>query len=310
MNFLVTNGQKKYVVRFIRNKSQRGREEDIYNSKIASNGGYGPQIYYADPSQAVIIMEYLSGKSVSDQEVIEYISGKEIPNQNLQSNQFYIALAHFLQKIHRGHAFKGGGDYVLRRIHEELETAKLKYSKFVPVTKIECIITVIRQAILPHLTSTTPCHNDLHSNNLMLLGNEFKAIDYETAGQGDPYFDVATVVASLYCKPAHEIVLFTTYLGRQSSKAEEAKLCLIKQIIWIKWFFDDLRWLSPENIQKFGRIKTLPLIDLAREVVEGKIDMSKSENKLKLLKARLNQIFANCESQEFRDAVKMLSNKK
>lgn len=83
----------------------------------------------------------------------------------------------------------------------------------------------------------------------------------------------------------------------------------MKQAVWIKWFLDDLGRLSEENIKNFGIIKTLPLLDFAREAVGGKIDLSKPENKLKVLEAQLNQIFDNFETQEFKNAVNVLNGK-
>lgn len=305
--FKVTSESKKYVARFIGHKSNEGREEEIYNLKVASDGGYGPQIYFADASRGIVIMEYVSGKTISDMEVVEYLSGKIISYPELPADQFYIALAHLLQKIHNGKAFKGCGDYVFRSIRKGLQTAKPKYNYYIPLTKIEHVVSVIHQALLPHITTATPCHNDLHKGNLILVENEFKAIDYETAGQGDPYFDVATVAASFYCKPAHENILFTTYLGRHPSETEKAKLYLMKQAVWIKWFFDDLRRLSPKTVKQFGVIKPLQFAAFAKEVVEGKVDLNKPENKLKVLKSQLNEIFDNFESQEFKNAVDILN---
>lgn len=305
--FLATDGLKKYVVRFIGHKSQTGREEEIYNSKVASDGGYGPHIYFADSSKAIVIMEYLSGKMISDKELIEYLAEKTPPDNDWQTEQFYVALANLLQKIHRGQKFKSSGDYVFSEIRERLQRAKRKYSDYVPLTKIENIVTVIHKALLPHIITSVPCHNDLHRANLMFIEKEFKAFDFESASQGDPFFDVATVAASFFCNPVHEKILFATYLGRQPSAVELAKLYLMKQAVWIKWIFDDLGRLSPESVHQYGTVKVPSLIELAKEVLDGKIDLSKPENKLKLLKARLNQIFESFESQEFKDAVDVLS---
>jgi hypothetical protein len=139
------------------------------------------------------------------------------------------------------------------------------------------------------------------------LGNEFKAIDYEDAGLGDPYFDVAKV-AIFYAKPIREKVLFTTYLGRKPSATENAKLYLMKQVVLIKMILDFLGRLSEKNVHQYGLIKT-PSTDFVRECFELKIDLSKSENSLKFLKALLTQVFSNFESQEFKDAVNVLSKK-
>lgn len=291
--FLATSDSQNYVLRFITHKSLEDRQEEIYNLKIASQEGYGPHIYFADPSQGIVIMEYLSGKKIS--------------SHDLQSDQFYVALAHLLQKIHQGQAFRGEDGVFSKRINNGLQRNKPKCNDDVPLIKIKKIFDIIQQAILPHLT-TAPCHNDLHGGNLVFLGNECRAIDYEDAGQNDPYFDVATIAAFFCFEPAHEEVLFTTYLNRQPSAIEKAKLYLIKQVVLIKWTLDALNRLSAENITQYGLIKEAPSIkDFVRDSLDGKLDLSIPENNLKLLKTLLTNIFDNFESQEFHDAVKVLA---
>jgi|SaaInlLV_10m_DNA_2_1039722.scaffolds.fasta_scaffold00403_9 thiamine kinase-like enzyme len=294
MLFIATDGLKKYVVRFIKHRHQKSREKEIYNLKIASNEGYGPQIYFADPSRGIVIMEYLAGKTIS--------------YQDLQSDQLYVALAHLLQKIHQGQAFKDSGYNVFKRINKGIQINKPNYSDYVPLTKVEHVVTVIHQALLPHLT-TTPCHKDLHGGNLIFLGNEFKAIDYGNAGPGEPYFDVATIATYFCSEPAHEKVFFAMYLGRQPSAAEGAKLYLMKQVVLIKWALGALRRLSPESLHQYKSIKAPSIKDLLMENLKNTLDLSKPENNLKLLKALFKKVFDNFESQEFHSAVNVLSKK-
>jgi fructosamine-3-kinase len=305
--FVATSDSKKYVVRIIKSKPPEDREEEIYNLRVAADGGYGPQIYYVDPSQGIVIMEYLPNKKISDQEAVEYFLGKATSNNTLQSNQLYVALANLLRKIHGGKAFRGQGDNVFVTIHKELQIYKPKYSNYVPLATIERNATVIFQALEQHLITTIPCHNDLHGGNLIFWGNEFKAIDYEAAHQGDPYFDIAKVIIEAGCKPVHEKVLFTTYLGRQPSAIENAKLYLMKLAVRLEGFLGDLGRLSPEIVHQFASIKTVARKVLAAEFLKGTFDAHKPENKLKLLKALLSEALASCESQEFKAAVKTLN---
>ena len=298
MNFLVSDALKKYVVRFIENGPHR--EVEVFNFKIASHGGYGPHVYLADSSRGIVIMEYLSGKKIS--------------YEDMQSDQLYVALAHLLLKIHSGPAFKNSGYNVFKRIEHAIQINKPKNSAYIPLAKIEQIITIIHQTLSPHLIKSIPCHNDLHKGNLVFTENEFKAIDYGDAAQGDPYYDVATVAnaTSFFATPAHERILLATYLERQPTRTEEAKLYLMKQVVWIKWAFDTLYRLrlSPEIIHQYELLKVPVLTELAREESYGTFDLSKSEDNLKLLKVLINQIFDNFESQNFGNAVSLLKKMK
>ncbi len=168
-------------------------------------------------------------------------------------------------------------------------------------------LSTIHQALLPHLTTNIPCHSDLHGGNLIFLGNEFKAVDYEDAGQGDPYFDVATVASYFYSDSDHEKILIETYLGRQPSAAENAKFYLMKQVILLKWVFDWLKRVPAETIQKYGLITAPTFIDFVKEI--RSIDLSKPENGLLVLKTFFSQILDNFESQEFKNAIDVLSKK-
>ena len=143
------------------------------------------------------------------------------------------------------------------------------------------------------------------------MGNEFKAIDYEDAGLNDPYFDLASaaIATAFYSTPAHEKVLFATYLGRQPTAVEDAKLYLMKQIVFIKRACDALNRATPEDVHRYGLIEEPSHKDLARELFEGNLDLSKSENNLKYLKTLLNYVIENSESKEFQDSVSLLNDK-
>jgi thiamine kinase-like enzyme len=293
INFIADDGLKKYVIRFMKNKSQC--ELETYNFKVASDCGYGPHVYHADSSQCFLIMEFLSGKKIS--------------YSDLQSEEIYKKLAHLLQKIHKGPVVKDSGFDFFKRINDVIQINKLDYCKYVPLEKIENIMKVIHRTLLPFIT-LAPCHNDLHGGNLAFMESGIKAFDYGDAAQGDPYFDVATVV-QIFCsfKKVNEDILFSTYLGRQPSDFDKAKLYLIKQIVLIKWACDSLCRLknSPEVIRKYGLIKAPSFVEFLRNLFAGKVDFSKPEDSLSQLKTLLNEVFVNFESQEFKDAVRTLN---
>jgi thiamine kinase-like enzyme len=305
--FVATANSKKYVVRIIKRNPPEDREDEIYNSRVAADEGYGPQIYYANHSQGIVIMEYLSGQKVT--------------YQDLQSDQTYITLARLLQKIHHGKALSGREYNGYKRVSDAIRTHKPKYNDYVPLTRVEQVLSICYQALLPHLTKTS-CHNDLHGGNWIFLGNEYKAIDYEDAGPNDPYFDVANAAievdvatmaleASAYNKPAHKINFLALYLNCQPSAAEEAKLYLMKQIVLLRLALDDLNRLADsehsEHIYQYKSFRVPSIKDFAKDRFEGKFNLPEPENGLTLLKTRFNQVIENSESQEFKDAVKTLN---
>ena len=54
--FTVTADSKKYVVRFLTHKSSEERSREIDFLQRASQEGYGPHVYFADPAKGIRII--------------------------------------------------------------------------------------------------------------------------------------------------------------------------------------------------------------------------------------------------------------
>jgi thiamine kinase-like enzyme len=288
--FKASTGSKKYVVRFLTHKSLEERTLEINTLQIASQEGYGPNVYYSDIDQGVVIMEFLQQSNISQ--------------ELFKSDKTYVLLAKLLQKIHRGPKFKNIPDRdVFNTIHQLSHDKKLTCNKALPLEKIENIINFIYKTLSPHLISA-PCHNDLHPSNIIFLGDKFKAIDYERATQSDPYFDIA-MVAYAYCQNSHyENVLLSTYLERQPTEIENSKLYLFKQVAWAYCGICFLIMI-PELLTQYEKTNVLEY----NELIKTFIDLSKQKNKLKFAKALLNHVIQNFESKEFNNTVKILNKK-
>lgn len=305
--FAVTSGSNKYIVRFTQpNTSQEYRKTALYNLKVASDAGYGPKVYFMDSSRGIVITEYLSGTKIQEMDFAKYILNQSPADSLLQSGKLCILLANLLRKIHHGPVFKNTGYDVADWIDETLKNNKFKFSPYIPVAKFEQMMKDIRKAVKPHFISTVPCHNDLNKSNLIITESEIKAIDYDNARQYDPYFDIATVLIEFEINPLHENLLLTTYLGRQSSTEEMAKLHLMKQVVRLNIFLHNLEKLKPETLVQYGLTEEYRFIDLVREFIDGKLNFSKTADRLKFLKAECKKIIDNFESHEFMNAIKTL----
>ncbi len=287
--FTATVNSKKYVIRFLMHKSIEERKKEITILQIASKNGYGPEIYYANIDQGVIIMEFLQQQPIEQ--------------QLMQSDNLYKHLAKFLQKIHRGPAFERIEERdVFNSISAIIKNLNSKNCPGIPLVKLKNIVANIHQAATPYLLSV-PCHNDLHPSNLLFLGDRFKAVDYERATQADPYFDLA-MVAYAYCeKPDYEIFLLSIYLGRQPTNVEITKLYLFKIIAWTYCAVCFLTMI-PEQLPNYETLKVPVYEDLFKEF----IDLERPENKLRFAKVLINHVIANVESQEFTHAMLIMTN--
>lgn len=217
--FVVSSEDKKYVIRFLIQKNQRERNQEITCSAIASQQGYGPRIFFTDPKQEFVIMEYLPNEPITQEQK--------------NTAQLYEALADVLRKIHSGPAYPTKLD-LFDKMQETIATLTVeKQVTTIAWERIQKAITLIHKTLLPYLTSA-PCHNEISPNNLIFFENKFKAIDYETAAQNDPYVDLATVCMHYCTSDEQENLFLSAYLNKTHPSAKEkAKLYLMKQIVLI-----------------------------------------------------------------------------
>jgi thiamine kinase len=76
-----------------------------------------------------------------------------------------------------------------------------------------------RQRVRAGLFTPRICHNDLLTANRLTVANgQLKAIDWEYASLGDPFFDLAAVASEL--APMQRGTLLATYLARPPTAAE------------------------------------------------------------------------------------------
>ena len=292
--FMVTTDSKKYIARFFEHKTKEERQQEIACLQAASEGGYGPHIYFADVDKAVVIMEYLQGQKIS--------------REQRRSEQLYAELAHLLQKIHHGPQFptsKNVFDFLQEYLKQVKEIVKANNVEGFPLAKLEEILAILHFALAPHL-SVVPCHNDIHPHNVIFLGNEFKAIDCECSAQSDPYYDIATAAIYFCFKPEYENILLTTYLERQPSAFEEAKLCLMKQVARMVSALSFLA-LGVKSINQYATLQVPSYWVFMKEIGMGRINLADPESQVSIAKIVINDVIAGFESKEFRDAVNLLN---
>jgi len=293
--FTVTANGKKYVVRFFPHKTQKDRQKEIWCLNSASKGGYGPRVYFTDVDQGVIIMEYLQHQKIT--------------REQRMSPKLYRDLAHLLQKIHQGPQFAETIN-IFDRIEEYIQKNKILAQEqqvgTIPLNKLLHILTAIRHACASHMT-VAPCHNDLHPSNMIFLGNTIKVIDYETAAQSDPFFDVATVaIYNSFFNAKLEHTLFSTYLEREPTPEETAQLYLMKQAALISYAMSFLK-MHPSMLYLYESLQTQPYEEFFNGVGKGKINLEDQDAKVALAKIMIDSAIANSETHEFKDALLLLN---
>jgi len=75
---------------------------------------------------------------------------------------------------------------------------------------------------------SVPCHNDLLTANFLHDGERLRILDWEYAGMGDPYFDLANLAANNEFGEADEVRLLSAYHGAAPGRDQLAVLRLMR----------------------------------------------------------------------------------
>jgi thiamine kinase-like enzyme len=98
----------------------------------------------------------------------------------------------------------------------------------------ESVIEAIR-----HLTpQLTLCHNDWVPGNIGFSPSRDYLLDYEYAGDNDPFFDVMSFLTENDLTPAEHQRFLMAYFGRQPTAQEQSRLNLYEDfhnLLWCTW---------------------------------------------------------------------------
>jgi thiamine kinase len=152
------------------------RHSEIDVLEIAAKSGLGPTVIWADPDAGLLLTEYIEGVAWSE--------------VDLDSHQNLIRIAKRLNYLHR--------------IPTDLQTLKavcfsnyaIRYAQQLATSEAEQLadeIIALDEEWCSDSSRHVLCHNDLVCSNIIDVqpDGELMLIDWEYAGCGEPYFDLA-----------------------------------------------------------------------------------------------------------------------
>ena len=86
----------------------------------------------------------------------------------------------------------------------------------------------IHEALSGPEHSPVPCHDDLLPANILRDGERIWLVDWEYAGMGDRYFDLANLAVNNEFSPEDDRRLFESYWGEPATPARLAALALMR----------------------------------------------------------------------------------
>lgn len=199
------------------------RANEIFNSKIAADSGVGPRVIYELPQDNITILEYISGKTMSAEELQDPAAAAKIARS--------LHLLHSSRRFLKDFNMFRLVEFYLKTAEEHQVTIPEDYREYLPlVGEIEA---AVRVAALP----TAPCHNDLLAENYIDDGRILRMVDYEYSGNNDPCFDLGNTCQELDYEDELYGALCQAYFGQEDpiQLARMHLFALMSDVGWTLW---------------------------------------------------------------------------
>jgi thiamine kinase-like enzyme len=175
-------------------------------SLAAAAVGVGPEVVAYLPDAGVL--------------VTRFIDGEIVPEETMRQPQTIVAVARALRAVHAGPPLPGRFDSF--EIVERYRTTAFDAGADVPpayaiARQIARQIETARRA-----APERPCHNDLLNANFIDDGRRIRIVDWEYAGMGDVFFDLANFSINNHLDATERRGLLEAYFGSVRPADERA----------------------------------------------------------------------------------------
>lgn len=215
LNFKVDVGNESFVLRIVgENTGLLGinREAEYAANLAAGELGIAPEVVYLIRPEGYLVTRFIEGRPILPDEIGQ--------PENIRE------LAGLLHKIHSMPPVPG--TFIVPRIVEDYtEIAKRRGVAF--PENFDWLIERLREAEDALKTSPyqpTTCHNDLINKNFLHDGR-IRILDWEYAGMGDIYFDLANLSVNHYFSDEQDRWLLECYFGEVTT-SRWARLKIMK----------------------------------------------------------------------------------
>lgn len=216
--YLVNTGNSEAVLRvtrYIDDPLTPDRNNELTALSNAAAAGLAPAVIFSDPEQGILVTEYLIYPPWTRADLEEH--------GNLER------LANLLREVHQLPGTESPADMV---------AAARRYASFLAQSEeSEDIIAQCLQIVLDTEPKSQKvcCHNDIVAANI--INSPFlMLIDWEYAGNNDPYFDLASLIGYHDLDKKMIDILLTAYVGNSTGEAEDQLDIQLRR-------FDALQWL-------------------------------------------------------------------
>jgi thiamine kinase-like enzyme len=217
-NFLVEAAgvRQRWVIRLAGNDTHLlgiSREVEHAATVAAAGVGVGPEVTAFIRPEGFLVTRFIEGVPVSDEAV--------------RRPETLARVADSLRRIHDGPAIPGL--FVPFRLVEAYRALAAARGVSIPpeYDVAQSIARRIELALLSAPLELRPCHNDLLNANFIDDGERIRIVDWEYAGMGDPFFDLANFSINHELDRAGRETLLGAYFG-ELRDADLASLALMR----------------------------------------------------------------------------------
>jgi len=207
-NFKVSFNGEAYVLRIAGADTELlgiDREAEHLAAQAAAEVGVGPEV-----------VGFVEGCLIT-----RFVEGRPVPPQEIRRPECLRETVELLRRIHEGTAFPTKFDSF--RVVEDYHRTALEHGVAVPPEYEEAKIRAdeIERRLGPR--PEHPCHNDLLNANFIRGADGIRIVDWEYAGMGDRFFDLANFAVNHEFTADDEAQLLRAYFG-ESRDGDRARL--------------------------------------------------------------------------------------
>jgi len=213
-NFKVVAGDDTVVLRIGGKDTELlgiDRSTEHVASLAAAETGLGPEVVdFVEPEGYLIT---------------RFIEGRPIPVEEMRTQGRIVGIARALHGLHYGKSIPGRFDS-FRVVEDYRAIAKERGVEVPPAyDRVKATAGTIERARGPQ--QQRPCHNDLLNANFLDDGRRIRIVDWEYAGMGDPFFDLANFSVNHGFATEEDAALLESYFGVPTTE-QRSSLALMK----------------------------------------------------------------------------------
>ncbi len=213
-NVKVTRADGVFVLRIAGRETELlgiDRQVERAATEAAAAVGVGPEVVGFVEPEGWLVTRFVEG-TIPSQEV-------------LREPEQLVRAARAVRAFHDGSAIPGRFDAL--EVVESYRDAAAARGAVLPAAFAATHATAVRIARLRADETPRPCHNDLLTANFIDDGARLRIVDWEYAGMGDPFFDLANLSANLELDEDERAALLHAYAG-EARETDLATLDLMR----------------------------------------------------------------------------------